>query len=124
MLLTRQNHLMMHWKARLMNDLIKQEYEVPEAQQVPTPSQSGSTEQDKKEPVPPQEGDDGENKGNDGEESEQQSNPESPKEEDGGAQGKRDDNETRTAESLENKLKQMAQSEIWILLMLVFLRLV
>ena len=97
--------------ARLMNDLIKQEYEVPEAQQVPTPSQSGPIEQDKKEPIPPQEGDDGENKGNDGEESEQQNNPESPKEEDGGAQGKRDDNETRTAESLENKLKQMAQSE-------------
>ena len=97
--------------ARLMNDLIKQEYEVPEAQQVPTPSQSGPTEQDKKESVPPQAGDDGENEGNDGEESEQQNNPESPKEEDGGAQGKRDDNETRTAESLENKLKQMAQSE-------------
>ncbi len=97
--------------ARLMNDLIKQEYEVPEAQQVPTPSQGGSTEQDKKESVPPQVGDDGENEGNDGEESEQQNNPESPKEEDGGAQGKRDDNETRTAESLENKLKQMAQSE-------------
>ncbi len=97
--------------ARLMNDLIKQEYEVPEAQQVPTPSQGGSTEQDKKESVPPQVGDDGENEGNDGEESEQQNNPESPKEENGGAQGKRDDNETRTAESLENKLKQMAQSE-------------
>jgi hypothetical protein len=97
--------------ARLMNDLIKQEYEVPETQQIPTPSQSGSTEQNKKEPVPPQEGDDGENKGNDGEESEQQTNPESSKEEDGGAKGKRDDTETRTAESLENKLKQMAQSE-------------
>ena len=73
------------------------------------PSPSGSTEQDKKESVPPQVGDDGENKGNGDEESEQQSNPESSDEGEGGAEGSRDQTETRTAESLENKLKQMAQ---------------
>ena len=95
--------------ARLMSDLISQEYDVPEAQQVPSPSPSGSPDQEKKQSTPPQEGDDGENKGNGDEESEQQSNPESSDEGEGGAEGSRDQTETRTAESLENKLKQMAQ---------------
>ena len=95
--------------ARLMSDLISQEYDIPEAQQVPSPSPSGSPDQEKKQPTPPQEGDDGENKGNGDEESEQQSNPESSDEGEGGAKGSRDQTETRTAESLENKLRQMAQ---------------